>query len=342
MKQFALFFLTISMAFTAVAQTVSNVRFEQEDKKVKIYYDLTGEANIIIFISTDGGRTFEALPTKYLTGAVGDKVAGGKNRCALWDVLSDRDGIQGNDICFKVKAYRTGEDKTFTVGDVSFTMVFVEGGKFTMGCTSEQKQDGLDNEKPTHSVTLADYYIGETEVTQDLWNAVMASNPSYWKGGNLPVENVTYNEVKTFISSLNRLTGYTFRLPTEAEWEYAARGGKKSNGYKFSGSNSIELVAWYFGNSGNKTHAVKGKRANELGIYDMSGNVAEWCNDWYCEYSRSSQTNPKGPSSGSNRLMRGGSWLDNARHCRVSRRDLYGPSTCDINQGFRLALTLQN
>ena len=246
----------------------------------------------------------------------------------------------------------------FSVNGVEFKMVYVEGGTFTMGATSEQEEYAVDDEYPTHSVTLSDYYIGETEVTQALWKAVMGNNPSVFEGDNLPVESVSYEDVKTFITKLNGKTGKKFRLPTEAEWEYAARGGKKSKGYKYSGSNNIDDVAWYYENSGDKrlndetwdvnkllgnncrTHPVKTKRPNELGIYDMSGNVWEWCSDWYGGYSSNAQTNPQGPSSGSNRVFRGGSWFSNAGYCRASSRlNVYLSNLSDC-LGFRLALAL--
>ena len=225
-------------------------------------------------------------------------------------------------------------NQTFTVKGVTFTMIAVEGGTFQMGATSENYSD----ERPVHSVTLSDYYIGETEVTQELWQAVMGTNPSYFKGSNKPVEYVSWNDCYTFIEKLNQLTGKNFRLPTEAEWEYAARGGNKSQGYKYSGSNTIGNVAWYTDNSGGKTHDVKTKQANELGIYDMSGNVWEWCQDRYGSYSSGSQTNPTGPASGSSRVFRGGSWGDSARYCRVSNRDYYNPANRRNTFGFRLIL----
>ena len=217
-------------------------------------------------------------------------------------------------------------------------MVYVSGGTFTMGATSEQGSDAYSDEKPAHSVTLSGYYIGKYEVTQELWKAVMGSNPSNFKGDNLPVENVSWNDVQEFLRKLNAMTGKRYRLPTEAEWEFAARGGNSSRGYKYSGSNSLGSVAWYYGNSGDRTHAVGTKSPNELGIYDMSGNVWEWCQDWYGSYSSSSQRNPKGPNSGSNRVLRGGSWSINARYCRVSRRDYDTPVLRFNFLGFRLAL----
>ena len=230
-------------------------------------------------------------------------------------------------------------DKTITVNGVSFKMIAVKGGTFTMGATSEQGSDAYSWEKPTHRVTLSDFYIGETEVTQALWEAVMGSNPSWVKGSNLPVECVNWEDCQEFISRLNSLTGKNFSLPTEAEWEYAARGGNKSQGYKYSGSNVIDRVAWYNGNSGSKTHPVKQKQANELGIYDMSGNVCEWCYDWKGGYSSSSQINPSGPSTGTNRVLRDGSCFHNAGNCRVSYRNCYTPSTRVSSFGLRLAMS---
>ena len=224
------------------------------------------------------------------------------------------------------KSFKTLEEpnQSFTVNGVTFTMIAVEGGTFQMGATSEQGSDADGDEKPVHTVTLSDYYIGETEVTQELWKAVMGSNPSIFSGyPQRPVELVSWNDCQEFITKLNELTGENFRLPTEAEWEYAASGGNKSQGYKYSGSNTIGNVAWYDDNSSSTTHDVKTKQANELGIYDMSGNVYEWCQDWYGSYSSGSQTNPTGPSSGSDRVHRGGSWYFNARSCRVSHRHDY-------------------
>ena len=230
-----------------------------------------------------------------------------------------------------------GENKVYTVNGVSFTMVAVKGGTFTMGATAEQIGAESD-ESPTHSVTLSDYYIGETEVTQELWQAVMGSNPS-WFTGNMqrPVECVSWNDCQTFITKLNELTGESFALPTEAQWEYAARGGKSTKGYLYSGSNSIADVAWYIDNSSDTTHPVKSKSPNELGLYDMSGNVCEWCADWYGSYSSTSQTNPVGPSTGSHRVLRGGGWSFNAASCRFANRYYITPPSLTYNFGLRLA-----
>ena len=229
--------------------------------------------------------------------------------------------------------------RIYTANGVSFNMVEVQGGTFTMGATSEQGSDADSDEKPTHSVTLSSYYIGQTEVTQALWKAVMGSNPSNWKGDTLPVERVSWDECQEFVSKLNRLTGKNFRLPTEAEWEYAARGGSKSRGYKYSGSNTLGDVAWYGGNSGSTTHPVATKSSNELGLYDMSGNVYEWCSDWYGDYATTPQTNPKGPNSGTHRVYRGGCWGNDAWFCRVSFRVNFVPSIRRNYLGLRLALS---
>lgn len=218
-------------------------------------------------------------------------------------------------------------------------MVKVDGDTFSMGATSEQCVDGESDEKPIHQVYLSDYLIAKTEVTQKQWEAVMSSNPSQIKGDNLPVKSVSWNDCQKFIMKLNRMTGLNFRLPTEAEWEYAARGGAKSRGYKYSGSNDIDAVAWCINTTNDRgTKPVATKRANELGLYDMSGNVHEWCSDWYGDYSSSPQTNPKGPSTGYDRVCRGGSWNDYARHCRVSNRLSEDPSDSFYFRGFRLAL----
>ena len=346
MKKALLYIIWLVSGFTVLAQQVSNTRFVQDGKQVKIYYDLSETADVSIYLSTDGGRSYGSSPIGHVSGHVGRQVPAGKSRCVVWDVLADRDKLQGSQVCFKIKAVRQDGKQDITIGGVSFSMVYVKGGTFTMGCTSEQGSGCWNDEKPTHSVTLNDYYIGETEVTQALWKAVMRSNPSSWKGDNLPVEGVSWEDAQTFIRKLNQMTGKTFRLPTEAEWEYAARGGNKSRGYKYSGGNDISDVAWYErnsgpnwydGNRGAKTHAVKNKRANELGLYDMSGNVWEWCSDWYGSYESYSQTNPEGPSIGPNRVMRGGGWSFSAWDCRVSHRNL-GSSVRDDSRGLRLVL----
>ncbi len=222
-------------------------------------------------------------------------------------------------------------------GNHSYKMVYISGGTFDMGATPEQDNEPFNDEKPVHKVTLSSYQIGATEVPQWLWVAVMDHNPSVFIGDNLPVEKVSWYDCCDFISRLNSLTGKNFNLPTEAQWEYAARGGNQSRGYKYSGGDNLDAVAWYNGNCGGKTHPVATKSPNELSLYDMSGNVWEWCRDWYGPYDKSSQTDPIDPSSSSCRVRRGGS-LDDARICRVSYRRSHSPGIRRINLGFRLAL----
>ena len=234
----------------------------------------------------------------------------------------------------------TLKDQTFNVDGVSFTMKAVQGGTFTMG-SSDDDAGALAGEKPAHSVTVSSFWIGQTEVTQALWQAVMGKNPSNFKGNTLPVEMVSWDDCQDFIKELNTKTGKKFRLPTEAEWEYAARGGNKSKGYKYSGGNDLGKVAWYIDNSSSKTHDVGTKAANELGIYDMSGNVWEWCSDRYSDsyYSSSPASNPQGPNTGSYRVGRGGSWALYVGNCRVANRYSFGPDRRSDAIGLRLVLS---
>lgn len=232
---------------------------------------------------------------------------------------------------------------------VQLKMIRVEPGSFRMG-----SENWGDDEKPVHQVTLTKpYYLGETEVTQAQWQAVMRgekstdnsrdlTNPSYFKGDDRPVEMVSWNDAMAFCQKLNDQgkapRGWKFTLPTEAQWEYAARGGNLSRGYTYSGSNNVGDVAWYYENSGSETHAVRQKGANELGLYDMSGNVWEWCLDVTGCYRSGAVTDPQGPDSGSWRVARGGSWIHDAQHCRSARRPGSDPGNRRYNFGFRLAL----
>lgn len=230
-------------------------------------------------------------------------------------------------------------DGVLMVGDVSYKMIPVEEGTFMMGA-ERQDEDADTMEMPAHQVTLSSYLIGETEVTQALWKAVMGKNSATVKDDKLPMVEVNWGKCETFIEKLNELTGENFRLPTEAEWEYAARGGNMSQGYKYSGSNNIDEVAWYGGNSDGTAHIVGQKLPNELGLYDMSGNVFEWCQDRYDYYSRDSQTNPVGSMHGYNRVCRGGMYMSGAASCRPSSRTNSSPRDGASFIGFRLALTL--
>ncbi len=244
-----------------------------------------------------------------------------------------------------------GQNFTEAAFGINMQMAYVEGGTFTMGCTGDQGGDCEDDESPNRMTTVGSFYIGMLEVTQGQWEKVMGTsvhqqrnkaNPEwsmYGVGSDYPMYYVSWEEAKEFCTRLSRQTGRNYSLPTEAEWEYAARGGNKSEGTKYSGGWGIDDVAWYAGNSGNSTHACGTKRPNALGIYDMSGNVWEWCEDWYGKsYIQYDNDNPKGASTGSRRVLRGGSWYNNAGYCRVSFRGSYGPSDRDYDFGFRVVL----
>ena len=240
-------------------------------------------------------------------------------------------------------------------------MVFVAGGTFQMGsnfslaakshnhllsfiASGTYKEESISveiNEQPVHSVTLSSYYIGKYEVTQAQWQAIMGNNPSNFVGDDLPVESVSWDDIQSFLQKLNSKTKKQYRLPTIAEWEFAARGGNSSNNYTYSGSNNINDVAWYTENSSYKTHIRGGKQANELGIYDMTGNVWEWCSDWYETYSASPVQNPTGPTEGFVREYRGGSWVFNPDYCRVAFRGSHAPAFRNGDLGFRVAIASQ-
>ena len=258
----------------------------------------------------------------------------------------------GEEKCFTTLIEETDDeevevsrDTTITVKGISFTMVSVEGGIFEMGAQNvdpsqpNYDEEAWDRESPVHLVTLSDYYIGETEVTQELWQAVMGNNPSHFLGAQKPVEQVTWNDCQTFVKRLNQLTGMSFRLPTEAEWEFAAKGGNESQGYKYSGSDNIDDVAWYSAD-GKQTRLVKNKLPNELGIYDMCGNVMEWCYDLFGDYTSEPQTDPTGNKNGTDHIIRGGCCLSDAVYCRMTVRNFFNAAGLSYGIGFRLALEL--
>lgn len=226
---------------------------------------------------------------------------------------------------------------SYTANGISFNMLEVKGGTFTMGATEEQKAQAYDDELNTHNVTLSSFLIGQTEVTQSLWEAVMGNNPSIHVAENNPVENVSWSDCQSFLTKLNALTGKKFSLPTEAQWEYAARGGK-TRSTLFSGGNNINEIAWYVGNSNSTPHKVQAKKPNSLGVYDMSGNVGEWCKDGYSEYTSATQSNPIATSTEGSYVIRGGDCTLQARGCRVSYRSSNNGSKKDGTTGLRLAL----
>jgi formylglycine-generating enzyme required for sulfatase activity len=230
---------------------------------------------------------------------------------------------------------KNGNIRKININGCELEMVYVKGGIFMRG-----SNNGESDEKPVRKVRLKNFYIGKFEVTQAQWKVVMGNNPSRFKENNLPVEKVSWEDCQKFLKKLNQKTGNVFRLPTEAEWEYASKGGNKSKGYKYSGSNRIAEVAWYGGNSRKKTHPVGQKKPNELDIYDMSGNVWEWCQDWYGNnyYRTNSVDNPTGPNSGINRVFRGASCYDYGGYCRSSNRNSNSPSIQGSSLGLRLLL----
>jgi len=298
------------------AQSISNVQARQEGLEIIITYDMVGELQgkkeIFLEITTDDKHYTNV---NNVTGDVGKNVTPGKGKEISFLV---NDAITGNNTTFRVYASVQAPPG----------MVYVEGGTFQMG-----SEKGDSDERPVHTVTVSSFFMDITEVTQAQYRNVMGKNPSVFSGcDDCPVENVSWYDANEYAKRVGK------RLPTEAEWEYAARGGNKSKGYKYAGSNNINDVAWYDDNSGSKIHPVAQKQPNQLGLYDMSGNVWEWCSDWYgaAYYQNSPRNNPQGPNSGTQRVLRGGSWDDSVSGCRVAVR-LWGfPDGWNDYFGFRL------
>lgn len=321
---------------SAAAQKVSNIRAEQHGQDIVVLYSLetSSPCEVSLLLSQNNGANWSA-PLKNVSGDVGKKVSGGEKQIT-WKVLEEQEFLVGDKMKFKVIA----------IGKLSFEpeMVFVEGGTFQMGSNK-----GLSNASPVHSVNLSSFNIGKYEVTQAQWIAIMGYNPSSHSDcDNCPVDGVSWNEVQEYLKKLNFQTGKSYRLPTEAEWEYSALGGKFSKGYLFSGSNNGDSAGWFKSNSFNITHEVGRLISNELGIYDMSGNVCEWCGDWYVSsYPRSSQNNPTGPIKGQKlaayidpmRVMRGFSIGHEYSGCGVRARSAFDPEISSAHIGFRLVLS---
>jgi formylglycine-generating enzyme required for sulfatase activity len=317
------------LCLSAQAQKVSNIRAEQHGQDIVVFYsfETNSPCEVSLLLSQDNGVTWGS-PLKNVFGDVGKNITAGEKQIN-WKVLEDREQLVGDKIKFKVVAYVKR-----ALFPIEPEMVFIEGGTFQMGSDS-----GDSDERPIHTVTLSSYHIGKYEVTQAKWKLLMGNNPSGFSGcDECPVETVSWIEVQDFIRKLNAQTGMSYRLPTEAEWEYAATGGKLSKGFIYSGSNDLNAVAWSKDNSGNKTHLVGHKQANELGIYDMSGNVWEWCSDFYGAYNNFSETNPSGASSGQYIVLRGGSEGDGASGCRNAVRLVIDSQDKYSNCGFRLVL----
>jgi len=330
--RFLLLIILLWLARLGAAQSITDVEAQYAKGSVTVTFRLDSPTpkDLILSYSGDDGTTYTLC--RSVSGDLKNQTSG--NKQIVWNCLDDN-------VVFGIFVFKVAIDP------FPYQMVFVPGGTFTMGCTPEQGSVCCGDEKPAHQVTVSDFYIGTYPVTQAEWKAVMGSySGKLYNTGcdNCPMDNVSWNDTQDFIRKVNSLTGRQYRLPTEAEWEYAARGGNRSNGYEYSGSNSIDEVAWYERNYKKRkhgrqgtTHPVGTKKANELGIYDMSGNVREWCNDWFSNYSSGAVTDPQGAASGSDRVLRGGSWGSNNRSCRVSNRSCYTGYNHFIN-GFRLCL----
>ncbi|MFZ4437856.1 MAG: formylglycine-generating enzyme family protein [Syntrophales bacterium] len=335
MKKLAIILaLIIFSAANLHAAEVKNVQSTQVGNRVQFTYDLTGEekeAEVTVNLTVPGGDRKAA--DLHLEGDVG-KVKPGRGKVIWWNVLQDFPRGLNSEIAWEI----TAGGQAFTDAATGMEFVFVKGGCYQMG---DAFGDGQADEKPVHNVCVNDFYMGKYEVTQGQWQAVMGSNPANFKncGANCPVEQVSWNDTQDFIGILNGKVGKNYRLPTEAEWEYAARsGGKREN---YAGGDDLDRVACYYSNSGSTTHSAGTKAPNGLGLYDMSGNVREWCQDWYGEkyYSESPRDNPRGPSSGQYRVLRGGSWIDLPVFVRAAYRLWGRPAYRVSSLGFRLSLS---
>lgn len=316
------------------AQQLNNIKVFQAKEEIILLYDITGghpgqTFDAAITVSRTGNKDFHMVPQS-ISGDI-KNITPGFNKKIVWTVLDDLKSLTGNDFVFDITLKEQQRENILS----TYGMVFVQGGTLQMGCTSEQTLC-FDDEKPVHAATLNSYYIGKYEVTQSQWVEIMGNNPSHFKSAYLPVENVSWDEVNEFITKLNQKTGKRFRLPTEAEWEYAARGGNHSKKFLYSGSNSIMEVSWVNSNGERTTHQPGIKEPNELGLYDMTGNVMEWCQDWSGKYGAGHQMNPQGPGTGSEKIVRGGGWFSDARYCRVASRDCKNLASKFSSLGFRL------
>jgi formylglycine-generating enzyme required for sulfatase activity len=317
------------LCLTAQAQKVSNIRAEQQGQEIIVFYFLDTQApcQVDLVISIDNGMEW-STPLKNVYGDVGKGITEGV-KTIHWKVLSEREELISDGVKFKIIV---NSKKPFEQ-----ELVFVKGGRFNMGSLSGDVDEG-----PRHEVNVESFYIGKFEVTQQEWKEVTGKFPNYFNGcKQCPVEQVSWVEVQVFIEKLNEITGKFYRLPTEAEWEYAAIGGSLNVGknYRYCGGDELDSIGWYSENSMRKTHLVGEKKSNELGIYDMTGNVWEWCSDWYGPYSNSLETNPRGPVSGEFRVIRGGSWADSAQPCRAQNRNKCLEISKYNYLGFRLALS---
>jgi formylglycine-generating enzyme required for sulfatase activity len=330
MKKILIQLVFFVFCISTKAQKVSNIRAEQRGQEIVVLYSLeaTSTCEVSLLLSQDNGSTWSA-PLKNISGDVGKNISGGEKQI-IWKVLEEKEYLVGDKMKFKVIAN----------GKKSFEpeMVFVEGGTFKMGSDL-----GDFTAKPVHKVTISSFKIGIYEVTQAQWRAVMSSDPSYFKFcDQCPVESVSWVDIQEFITKLNAQTKKNYRLPTEAEWEYAAKGSLNRKSENQNEANNFTDIAWYAENSGKRTHIVGSKECNEFGIYDMSGNVWEWCSDYIRVYSDSNEVNPKGESSGLYRVLRGGGWGDSIDRLHATYRMGSEPNVKQFYIGFRLVLPADN
>jgi formylglycine-generating enzyme required for sulfatase activity len=356
------------------AQNISNITATQSGKNILVNYNLTGKEGITayeikLFVSPDGGSTWQG-PLTAVSGDVGKGQVAGYDKSITWEVLTEPgfSQLKGDNIQFKIKAFY---NKVSSSGDIE--MVWVEGGSYLMGSNESQ-----EDEKPVHEVNLKGFYMGKYEVTRGQFRKFMeatkyqteaekyggswiwSSEENKWvkkdglnwkkdaKGNdcfknkeNDPVIFVSHNDAIAYVNWLKSTSNKKYRLPTEAEWEYAAKGGHKNSLYKYAGSDNIDEVAWY-GNANDETHPIGTKKANALGLFDMTGNVWEWCSDWYDKnyYQYIAESNPEGGLTGDYRVLRGGSFNSSAGHCRPAFRNFFKPDYRSINIGFRLAYSM--
>jgi sulfatase modifying factor 1 len=369
MKKLIIFILlTYSCCLGAFAQSITNITSKQSGKNIVVNYTLNGKESITayeieLYVNPDGGSTWQG-PLTAVSGAVGKAQTADTGKSITWDVLNEPGFTQlkGNNIQFKIKANYKGKDE--------IEMIWVEGGTFKMGSNA-----GGEDEKPLHEVTLNGFYMGKYEVTRGQfrkfveatnyqteaendggawiwsseekkwvnkeglnWKKDAKGNDCYKNKENHPVIFVSHKDAIAYVNWLKSTANKKYRLPTEAEWEYAAKGGNKNSLYKYAGSDNIDEVAWY-GNANDETHPVGTKKANALGIFDMTGNVNECCSDWYDKnhYQYSMKNNPEGGLTGDYRVLRGGSFGDNSNNCRPANRNYYGPYVRVSSLGFRLA-----